>query len=83
MASRGCCQQDFTPRRLPPFTPWEVNTARTTRTWQHVIKAGARFGMAQQRLWSEDDELRGEGEAKQVVSSARTPHPEQGARLPV
>lgn len=28
-----------------------------TGTWQHVVKAGAGFGVAQQRLWSEDYQL--------------------------
>lgn len=28
-----------------------------THTWQHVIKAGAGFRVAQQRLWSEDYQL--------------------------
>lgn len=36
---------------------WAHRQLCASCTWQHVIKAGAGFGVAQQRLWSEDDQL--------------------------
>lgn len=46
------------------------------RTWQHVIEAGASFGVAQQRLWSEDYQLQGkEKRQSEAVSRARTASP--------
>lgn len=67
-AGRGCCQADFTRGGCScpsPFIPQSGTEGagnkhlRAARTWQHVIKAGAGFGVAQQRLWSEDYQLEG------------------------
>lgn len=49
----GCCQADFSQGdRLLPFTlrsgAGEHRQLCATCTWQHVIKAGAGFGVAQQ-----------------------------------
>lgn len=58
----GCCQADFNQgHRFLPFTlqsgTGEHRQLCATCTWQHVIEAGAGFGVAQQRLWSEDYQL--------------------------
>lgn len=48
--------------QAPPLHPVERRRREHRQlcaicTWQHVIEAGAGFGVAQQRLWSEDYQL--------------------------
>lgn len=60
----GCCQGlGCCPRPQAPALhaveqhQGEHRQLRATCTWQHVIKAGTGFRVAQQRLWSEDYQL--------------------------